>query len=218
MGLKLVTPPASEPITLAEAKLQLGVTGSTQDDAITLAITAARTDIENRTNLALITQTWDQTLDEFPTDCDSLDRILLRRYPVISITGLFYYDADGVEQTVDTDEYVLDNYSDRHWLVRAAAITAWPTIQDRRNSVRVRFVAGYGSTAASVPAPLRMAILANLSAQYTALDPDSGLVREDIVGVSSRYWGQSGAATINAMSSVSESLIRPYIVYMPEPR
>lgn len=65
-GLKLKTPPAVEPLSLADAKAQLKVDADYEDSLIDTKISAVRVEIENFLNRALVTQTWTLTLDEFP--------------------------------------------------------------------------------------------------------------------------------------------------------
>ena len=70
--LALSAAPATEPITLTEAKLWLKVDDSTDDDLITALIIAARQACEDYTHRSLITQTWQMTLDRFPNGCDPI--------------------------------------------------------------------------------------------------------------------------------------------------
>ena len=62
----LVTAPAAEPLTLAEAKLHLRVDDTADDALIGALITAARQHAEHDTRRALVTQTWKLALDASP--------------------------------------------------------------------------------------------------------------------------------------------------------
>jgi uncharacterized phiE125 gp8 family phage protein len=62
----LLTGPAAEPLSLAEAKTHLRVAGTADDDVILVLIRTARDWIERETGLALIDQTWRVTLDAWP--------------------------------------------------------------------------------------------------------------------------------------------------------
>ena len=55
--LTVITPPATEPITLNEMKLHSRIDGSDDDTLINALITAARMQIEQMANTKLITQT-----------------------------------------------------------------------------------------------------------------------------------------------------------------
>ena len=92
MSLTLIAAPILEPMTLAEAKLHLRVDGTDEDDLITALIVAARRRAEHLLTRALITQTWELTLDEFPAA-----DIQLPKPGVLSIVSVKYLDSAGVE-------------------------------------------------------------------------------------------------------------------------
>lgn len=153
MALKLITAPAAEPVSLAEAKAQCRIDGSDEDALIALMISAARRAAEIRSGRALVTQTWELALDAFPASA-----IELPMPPVQSIVSIKYLDAAGVEQTIDAADYALDTYgSQRHWVLPAQNVS-WPDTLDAANAVKIRFTAGYGA-AADVPQDIKMWIL-----------------------------------------------------------
>lgn len=139
MGLRPVSAPVAEPVTLAEAKAHLRVTHSDDDAYITRLISAARAHIEDDINRAIATQTWRLTLDQFPCSTD----IRMDFGPVVSITSVAYDDADGIEQTVLAANYFLDNQNNPAWLV--AAEDGWPDTLSAVNAVRIDYVAGWDS-------------------------------------------------------------------------
>ena len=73
---QITTEPATEPLTLTEAKEHLRVDGTDEDTLITSIITVARKLCENYTNRAFITQTWTQTEDFIS---DEFQHLLRRR-------------------------------------------------------------------------------------------------------------------------------------------
>jgi uncharacterized phiE125 gp8 family phage protein len=153
----LTTPPAAEPLTLADAKLHLRIeTGDTAEDAlVTSAVQAAREYAEEATGRALVTQGWTLTLDAFPARGGV---IALERAPVQSVTSVTYLDAAGVSQTLTAGtDYVVDTAS-QPARVALAPDASWPSTQSGRiNAVTVVFVAGYG-VAADVPEILKGAM------------------------------------------------------------
>ncbi len=159
MSLQLITAPATEPVTLAEAKAHLRVTTVDDDTLITALIVAARQTAENMTDRALITQTWEKSLDVFP------EAIELPKPRIQSITSVKYIDTAGVEQTLAGTEYLLDAASEPGW-VTPAYDKAWPETRAVPNAVKVRYVAGYGATAADVPQIIRHAILLIIGELY----------------------------------------------------
>lgn len=155
MSLKLITPPAVEPVTLAEAKKQveLPLADTTHDSQLTRLITACREDVERFTRRALITQTWRRTLPYFPCG-----RIYFPRPPLSSVS-IDYYDGSGVSQSLDAGLVQVDTDS-APGSVEPAVNTTWPTTQaGRRDAVTIEFECGFGDEASDVPANYRQLIL-----------------------------------------------------------
>lgn len=158
MTLKLITAPATEPVTLAEAKVPCRVDGdiTTDDGLIEILIAAARGKAEHRIERSLITQTWERVLDFFPES-----EIQLGWPPIISIVSVTYIDAAGDSQTLAPTAYSLDTDQPPGWLLPAYG-TVWPATLDTAGAVRVRFTAGYGS-ASDVPKDIKAWILLNVA-------------------------------------------------------
>lgn len=155
----LVSAPAVEPLVLADVKNFINVSHTDDDALITSLIKAARQHVEQTYNVALINQTWDFTLDEFPqyketSDPDALIEPLIK--PVSSVTSITYYDAANVLQTLSASAYelVANNYG---WpYIRRAYNNFWPETYDRTDAVKVRIVAGHGASGANVPEPVKI--------------------------------------------------------------
>lgn len=158
MSLIVITAPATEPVTLAEARLHLKVDSTDDDTLISALITAARQQAEHRTGRALITQTLEKVLDAFPSDIE------LPMPPAIAITSVKYINTSGTEQTLDTDQYSLDKDSEPGWLTPAYGV-AWPATYSVPNAVRVRYTAGYGA-AAAVPQSIKSWMLMAIGTMY----------------------------------------------------
>jgi uncharacterized phiE125 gp8 family phage protein len=160
----LITAPAIEPVSAVEAKLNLRLDGSDHDTLVGELIGGARQYIEQVSNRALIEQTWDLYLDEFPGE----SVIELPYPPLISVTGIYYTPDGSSEQTYAASNYLTDVISEPGRIVLKST-ASWPgnTLIDA-NGVRIRFVCGYGKTAADVPKPLRQAIQFLVSQWYDA--------------------------------------------------
>lgn len=158
MSITLITGPATEPVTLAEAKLHLRVDVSDDDALITSLIVAMRTACENEIKRSLITQTWEKVMDFFP------DAIQLPMPPIQSVTSITYIDVNGALQTLPTNQYVLDKDSEPGYVVRAINVN-WPVTGDYINAVRVRYVAGYVA-AANVPETIKLWMKIRLANAY----------------------------------------------------
>lgn len=156
--LVLVSGPAIEPVSLAEAKLHLRVDDDqTAEDALILGlIRAAREQTEAQTRRALVTQTWDARYTAFPDDNGRLE---LPRAPLQSVASVAYLDSTGATTTLDPGDYMVDTASEPGAVVLAYG-GAWPTpTLYPLAPVRVRFTAGYGEGAGDVPESIRAAML-----------------------------------------------------------
>lgn len=160
MSLRLIAPPTTLPVSLADAKLHLKVDHSDDDALITLMLKAAGRSAEQELNRALMSQTWELRLDAFPSA-----EIEVAKPRVLSVSAVAYTDAAGVEQTLSPSLYTLDPDMPPGWLLPALG-TSWPDTRDQANAVRITFVAGYGSTPESLPEDVRVWILLHLAATY----------------------------------------------------
>src|SRR6266516_4404400 len=134
MPLRLITPPAVEPLTLAEAKQHLRVDGDEENPLISGLIAAARRTCENFQGRAYVLQGWRLTADDFPLQAYGLRwlddrghpsqalgggrydvsqwRILLRPAPLHAVASIAYVDQTGVTQTLGPSEYLVDSQSE----------------------------------------------------------------------------------------------------------
>lgn len=162
MPLTLITPPSTEPVTLAEAKLFCRVDDDlTKDDGLISAlIVAARDQAEHILGRALMAQTWERTLDAFPHDGD----IELGYPPVQSVESVTYVDPAGAEQTLSSGSYLLDSATIPGWVILGND-EEWPETMVTANAVRVRFISGYAS-AAEVPESIKTWIKLHVGEWY----------------------------------------------------
>lgn len=158
---EIVTAPTTEPLTLAEAKVQLRESSSDFDTQITSQIIAARAAAETRIGRSLITQTWKATLAEFPGH----DMIQLARPPVQSITSVTYLDTDDVRQTFAASNYTLDRFGRGFVTLNDGAF--WPSgVKEQAGSIEVTFVCGYGAASSDIPGDLVNAVRLLLEDAY----------------------------------------------------
>lgn len=161
MGLVLVTAPAAEPVTTAQAKAHCRVTHSDDDTRFDALIVSAREWAQGFAGRAFISQTWDWTADAFP------DVIELPLAPLVSVTSITYVDSAGVSQTLSSGAYQIDTKSVVPRIAPAYGYS-WPGTRDQYNAVTVRFVAGYGAAVTAHPdcATARDAMLLHIEAHY----------------------------------------------------
>lgn len=177
MSLFLVTAPAVEPLTLAQAKEHLRVDESIHDEdgLIEGLIVAAREYAETFTHRALITQTWDLKLDGFPWTSQFAAlgtlAIELPKPPVQSITSVTYIDFAGVTQTWSAALYDTDLPSGpmaSRARLQPAYQQIYPVTRYVPNAATVRFVAGYGANGYAVPGSIVAAMKILIASWYDA--------------------------------------------------
>lgn len=173
MSLYLVTAPTIEPITLPEAKAQCRVDTSDEDALIAGLISAARQYAETYTHRALVTQTWDLKYDWFP--CGPIE---LPLPPAVSVTSITYLDTAGASQTWSSANYLTEfpvGPKASHARLTPAYGVSYPSTYSVMNAVTVRFVCGYGSTAAlalaAIPASIKAGIKLLVSHWYEQRTP-----------------------------------------------
>jgi len=152
MATKVITAVANEPVSLVEAKAHLRIVVTDDDTLITAQISAAREFAEHYTGRSLAPQTLELALDAFPSDA-----IELIGLPVTSITSIKYIDMNGVEQTLATTFYSLNDYG-LTASVELAANKEWPETQSVANAVKVRYAAGYAEAPKTVKAAMLLLI------------------------------------------------------------
>lgn len=154
MGLKRLSEPAFEPVTLDEAKDHLNFTSDDKDALIEGYISAARGFIENSCHIVVAESEWQLTYDAFPDES-----IAIPKSPLIGVAEVAYDDEEGDEQTLDEgDDYVVDASQGFGWVV---PVGAWPATVSAVNAVRVSFTAGWPneSTVSTAPQALKQAML-----------------------------------------------------------
>ena len=163
LKLQTVTPPAVEPITVADVKSQSRITTSADDTLIGTYITAVRRHVEIAIlSRALITQTFDLYLDDWP----DVDFVEIPRPPLVSITSVDYTDENGSTATIASSNYIVDTVAQPGQVVLKSSAN-WPAVTLQRvNGLKIRFVAGYGATAADVPQEIKNAMLLAVGTLY----------------------------------------------------
>jgi len=154
MILKLITAPAAEPLDTDDVKLNLRVDHDAEDTRFSALIKVARESVETITRRALISQTWELVLDNWP----AADWFEIPLPPLQSVTSIQYKDEDGTESTLSASSYIVDTDSEPG-RVHLADGETWPadTLYPVA-AIRVRFVAGYGAAGSSVPVSILQAM------------------------------------------------------------
>ncbi len=148
--LSRVVEPASEPVTLAEAKLYLRVDGSDEDTLISEMIVAARVAAEQYLRRSLITQQWKLVFNTHaPMD------VFLPMGPVQSVVSVVTVAEDSSTEAVSSTLYRLS--ASKREICFEQVISA--------HQVEITYGTGFGDPE-DVPAPVKQGIFAHISEMY----------------------------------------------------
>jgi uncharacterized phiE125 gp8 family phage protein len=146
----LLSGPAIEPWSIAEAKSFLRAENDDDDTVIASLIAAARSHVEAMTRCALIAQTWRFVLDQWPKD----GRVRPGRGPLRTLTAARVYNSAGTATVIDVEMFVVDKTSG------VIASSAWglPAPGRATAGIELDVEIGFGTAATDVPDALRHAV------------------------------------------------------------
>lgn len=161
MTITIITPPASEPVSLAEAKLFLRVDHNVEDELIATLIVAAREAVEAGCGRALITRRVRESLDIWRRD--AVGGAVLGLGPVSNVIAVRLLADNGSQSVIDPERYRLDGGRDRPRLVFASGV---PATLRSAGGVEIEYDAGFAEEAADLPVALRIATLQIVATLY----------------------------------------------------
>lgn len=199
MKLVRISSPTELPISLTEVKAMARLEGLDEDAVIAAHLRAAIERIEGPhgdLGRALITQTWELRLDEFPgslatkEDCERVflprardprrDEIEIPLPPLQSIESIVYLTEDSPGSVeLASSEFEVAGIDDRRGGNHRAVIrpvTSWPTADDVFEAVRIQFKAGYGDNWNDIPEPIRMAIALMVRDSFDGCESDAAML------------------------------------------
>lgn len=126
-----------------------------EDDLLTAIIEASRQMVEDITRRALLTQTWDLYLDEWPEK----DYINLPFGNLQSVTSVSWKDDDGDETTLTvTTDYLVETNGEACGRIVLPYGESWPSgTLYPSNPIKIRYICGW-TTAAGIPEKIRAAV------------------------------------------------------------
>lgn len=156
MPTKVITAPTYEPISAADVAEYIRVDNLAEDQLLLEGmITAARQYLEQYLSRPIATQTLEEALTGWanPIVLDS---------SLQSVSSIKYLDLNGVEQTLASNQYLVDTYSEPAKITPAYNVE-FPELYAVPNNVKIRYVAGYTSGGSPdlnpMPKPLRFAMM-----------------------------------------------------------
>lgn len=151
MSIVILTPPATEPVSVAEAKLHCRVDQSDEDALFARLIETARSTVESLTGLALLNQRVRQSV-RLPTD--SVDLALGPLRSIVQIRSL----VESTPTVLAASRYETVTQGLRSCIIWRGGAPAFP--------IEIDFDCGFGESAASVPASLRQVTLELIAHRY----------------------------------------------------
>lgn len=154
MNIVLVSSPVAEPITISDLELHSVYDAEVlgEDPLLNDQIQSARELVEDMTRRALLTQTWDYYINNFP----SANRFKIPLGNLQSVTHIKYTDSNGTQTTMTVNtEYIVETNGDKCGAIVLPYGTTWPSFTKySSNPIVIRFVAGW-TTAENIPAKIR---------------------------------------------------------------
>jgi uncharacterized phiE125 gp8 family phage protein len=179
-SLRVITPPAVEPVDIDTVRRHCRVDSDYDDDLLTMYATTARVLVESWLNRALITQTLQFTLTNsppptasplvpqslivFPLNWPPVIRkpISIPRAPCQSVTSVMWGETGDMTAADPDEDYVLNiDVEPAQIMLKAPLVPMIPSY-----SMQMVYVAGYGDDGTTVPGPIIHAILMITAALY----------------------------------------------------
>lgn len=179
---RVTDPPTSYPISISTARSYLKVTSSIDDELIKLLIEQATDFAEKYTGRYFINRTIETFRDFFPSAGNSegyynfgnpsgynLDNssigFEIRRSPLSSIVSISYLSS-GLTTVVDPSTYYNTLESDYSEILNIPG-KSWPQdVDDRLQSITIKFICGFGSDEKNVPGWVKIGILQHIASLY----------------------------------------------------
>ena len=144
--LILKTPPATEPITVPQAKVHLRIDDNDNDASIGVMIQSARSGVEAFLKSAIMPTVYQLKLDCFPGEIE---------FPIGPVTtadgfAINYANDAGADTVLNSSLYqiALGEYA----VVRPSFGNTWPVTRTQLDAVTVEFKAGYDDATKIPPA------------------------------------------------------------------
>lgn len=178
----LKTPPTSQAVLLSTLKDHLRLDDS-ELPILSEFLLAATEAVETQIGCALITQTWEVAMDQWPSGGNEpwwdgvrqasitilqghAKTVDLPRWPLQSVTSVKTFDEDDTETDVNiADTFYVDTFNRPGGLTLRSGST-WPTATRNKNAIIIEYVAGYGADYRFIPPQLAAAVRMTASYLY----------------------------------------------------
>jgi uncharacterized phiE125 gp8 family phage protein len=177
----LISGPAFEPLSLAEARLWLRYDTTFEDSAMALLMTAVRQAVESASRCHLVTQRWRLVADAWPKGLV----VPLPMNPVQSIDAVRIYDSAGVASLLPAQRYRL---SRSNLFARLKFDAPPPAPGIFANGIEIDLTTGFSSNVNDIPGPLRQAMRLLLARWFDNRgDQEMGRMPPDVLALIAPY-------------------------------
>ncbi len=156
-SLKVATPPAVEPVTLAEAKHHCRIDTSNDDAYVSALITAAREWCESYCDESFVHREYVMKLDSFPVEIE-LPKPPMASAGTCTAVSVTYTLESSATVTLSETRYRVDRDA-LPGVIRNNYSGSWPAHRLDQNAITVRWWGGYGPDGSSVSQKIKSAIL-----------------------------------------------------------
>ena len=133
---------ANYPVSVADLKTRMRVSGTSEDALIAEYIVTATTMLEDYTHRSFVEQSHTLKIDQMNNyQFDGSRSIIYLGMPkIIAVQSLKFFDGDGVSTTVDAADYFVDLESGR---ITPNESVTWQLDQRDLNAIEVAYTGGY---------------------------------------------------------------------------
>lgn len=188
-SIKQTVPPFPQPLDIVTLANYLRSDPDEDSESLALLSAQAAEEVERITGRVPLLSTyrlqqsaWVET--ESPRYSATADQSLasrsleIPRTPLLEVTSVKYYDADGVQQTLSADSYIVCTDAEPG-IIYLKSEYEWPELADRPDAVEIIFTAGISTTVQSIPARMKQAMLLLCRYYYAGGTPNEGDMGSD---------------------------------------
>lgn len=178
------------PVAIEDARAQLRMDDLRHDDEYLMLLIRAQCDIIERSyQCSLLNKTVTENHRQFPLSSIT-PMVIAGLWPIGSITSVQYYDSAGTLQTWASSEYTTNISSGCVTIMPKSNYTYPSDLAVRPDAVQITYVAGYGTSSASIPDSVRLGLLSRIGRAYTNREdsPEQVFSMSDVLLQSLRRW------------------------------
>ncbi len=155
------TPPAIEPVSIADAKAHLRLETNADDLVVAALIVAARQQIETSLQVCLIARTFALFLDAWP---EPNVPVTVPVAPVVDLIAVRSFAPDDISTTLELANFEFDPGPPAR-IARRGGIGTFGRLR-RMNAIEFTFAAGFGPSQSDIPQSIRQAVLHRVTQLY----------------------------------------------------